>query len=228
MLPVGADTVTATYSGDANYVGSATSGTVTIVSSPQVSLGASGTSITSSASSSGAVTFTATSYGGWTGLVGFSCVASSLPTNARCIFSPGQISVLPSTPTTTAANPTVSLTVTIDQPPLTPTASKLLWWLAGPTGLLLFFARRRFMRRGWATISMVLAIALLGFAVSGLTACTSGAKYVTPTGTTTVTVVASSDPFVAGSTTSTQSCPANNPASAPCAQQTFKVSLTVQ
>ena len=229
-LAVGNYNVVATYPGDPNYIGSASaaSSTIYIVSSPQVTVTTSGTSITSSTSSNGTVTFTATTYGGWTGLVGFNCVSSSLPVNARCVFSPGQITLVPSTPTTTSSNPTVSLAVTIDQPPQTPTASKFVWWLAGPAGLLLFFARRRFMRRGWATISMVIALALLGITASGLTACTSGTKYVTPTGSSTVTVVVSSDPFTSSSSTTTQSCPANNPASAPCAQQSFQVSLTVQ
>jgi len=228
MLPVGTDTITATYSGDANYVGSATSGTVTVVSSPNVTLTSNNPTITSSASSNTTITFTSTSYGGWSGLIGFSCLASSLPANARCVFSPGQITVLPSTLTTTASNPPVTLIIAVDQPSQTPTASKLVWWLAGPAGLLLFFARRRFMRRGWVTVSIMLAVALLGIAASGLTACTSGAKFVTPNGTSTVTVVASSDPFTSPTSTTTQSCPANNPASAPCAQQTFQVTLTVQ
>jgi sugar lactone lactonase YvrE len=233
LLPLGADTITATYSGDANYVGSAASGSVLVVSSPNVNVTTSGASITSSPSSSGTVTFTATSYGGWNGLVGFSCLASSLPTNARCVFSPGQIEVLPSTSTTTASNPPVSLTITIDQPPQTPTASKFYWWLAVPTGLLLFFIRRRFARRDWSAITSTLALIVLGIAAVGMGACSNSIHYNTPAGASTVTVIASSDPFTAppsstNANPSTQSCPANNPASAPCAQQTFQVSLTVQ
>lgn len=234
-LAAGNYTVVATYSGDPNYIGSAStaSATIYVVSSPYVTTTASGASITSSASSNGTVTFTTTTYGGWNGLVGFSCLASSLPANARCIFSPGQVEVLPSTPTATASNPPVTLSIVIDQYPQTPTAGKFLWWLAGPTGLLLFFARRRFARRAWATIATTLAFILLGIAAGGMGACTSGVQNVTPTGISTVTVVVSSDPFITAPTSSnanpgTQTCPANNPASAPCAQQTFKVSLTVQ
>ena len=234
-LAAGNYNVVATYSGDPNYIGSASaaSSTIFVVSTPYVTTTTSGTSITSSASSDGTVTFTATSYGGWTGLVGFSCLASSLPANARCVFSPGQVEVLPSTPTTTASIPSVTLSVAIDQYTQTPTAGKFLWWLAGPTGLLLFFARRRFARRAWSTIAMTLAFILLGIAVGGMGACTSGIQNATPAGASTVTVVASSDPFTAAPSSSnsnpgTQTCPANNPASAPCAQQTFKVSLTVQ
>ena len=234
-LVAGNYTVVATYSGDPNYIGSASaaSATIYVVSSSYVTTTASGTAITSSANSNGAVTFTTTTYGGWNGLVGFSCLASSLPANAQCVFSPGQVEVLPSTPTAAASNPPVTLSIVIDQYPRTPTAGKFLWWLAGPTGLLLFFARRRFARRAWATIATTLAFILLGIAAGGMGACTSGVQNVTPTGTSTVTVVVSSDPFTTAPTSSnanpgTQTCPANNPASAPCAQQTFKVSLTVQ
>ena len=228
QLPLGADTITATYSGDPNYLTSTTSGTVIVVDTPYVTVSQSGTSITSSTKNNGSVTFNFTTYGGWSGLVGFSCLASSLPANARCVFSPGQVEVVPSTPTAAASNPPVNLTVTIDQPPQTPTASKFVWWLAAPTGLLLLFTRRRWMRRGWAAVATIFALALLGSSLTGLIACTSGLANVTPAGTSTITVVASSDPFNPGSTTTMQSCPANNPASAPCSQTTFSVSLTVQ
>ena len=234
-LALGNYTAVATYSGDPNYIASvsATSAMIYVVSSPNVTVTSSGTSITSSTKSSGSVTFTATTYGGWNGLVGFSCVASSLPTNARCVFSPGQIEVLPSTGTTTASNPPVSLTVTIDQPPQTPTASKLYWWLAVPTGLLLFIIRRRFARRDWSALATTLAFILLGIAAVGMGACSNGIHFNTPSGTSSVTVVASSDPFTAppsssSANPSTKPCPANNPANAPCAQQTFQVSLTVK
>ena len=228
-LVAGTYTVVASYSGDPNYVGSTSgaSSTIYVVSSASVTVTSSGSSISSSASTNGTLTFNATSYGGWTGMVGFGCVASSLPANARCVFSPGQIEVVPGTSSSAASNPTVNLTVTIDQPPQTPTAGKLYWWIALPTGLLLLFARRRWMRGGWVTIATVLALTLLGSSTAGLIACTSGSATVTPAGTSTISVVASSDPFAAASTTTTQSCPANDPASAPCAQTAFSVSLTV-
>ncbi len=229
--PYDVESVVATYSGDENFAGSSSSTSSFDVSpaAGSVVTTESGTTITSSANSNGTITITTTSYGGWNGMVGFSCASLSLPSNARCIFSPGQVEVLASTPTASASTPPVTMSVTIDQPPQTPTASKLLWWLAAPTGLLLLFARRRLTRRGWPTLAMVLGLVLLGSSAIGLTACASGeAAYVTPAGTTTVTVVASSTPFQAGSTTTMQSCPANNPSNAPCSQTTFPVSLTVQ
>ncbi len=237
-LTVGTYNVVATYSGDPNYVGSASAAStpIYVVSSPIVTTTVSGgTSITSSANSNGTVTFDVTSYGGWTGVIGFSCLASSLPANARCVFSPGYIAtaVAPSSSAAIVDTP-VTLTVTIDQPPQTPTASGFIWWLAVPTGLLLLFARRRFRNRAFANITLGLALIFAGIAASGIAACTSGVAYTTPTGASTVTVYASSDPWVPNTSSSAvQPCGngANgqpNTAVAPCSQQAFQVSLTVQ
>jgi sugar lactone lactonase YvrE len=237
-LPVGTDLVTATYSGDANYVTSSTSGTVIVVSVPTLITTASGTTI-SSGSTNNTVTFSATSYGGWNGIVGFSCLASSLPPNARCIWSPGQVEVIPSTPLTSTVIPTSTLTVTIDQPPQTTTAGKMIWWLGGVTGLLLFFARRRMTRGAWGTATMLIAVLLLGISASGLVACNSSPQFQTPSGASTITVYASADPFTAlpssaTPTPPTQPCssggatPVYGPTQGPCTQLSFQIALTVQ
>ena len=238
-LVTGSNSIVAIYPGDANYIGSTSAATtVTVVSSPQATLSASGTTITSSANSSGTVTFTATSYGGWNGLVGFNCLGSSLPANARCVFSPGQIQVMPSTPTTSASNPTVALSVTVNQPPQTPTASGFAWWLAVPAGLLLYFARRRFARRALTATTMAIALLLLGISTLGLGGCNNGAQFITTPGTTTVTVYASSDPFTTLPSSGTptpgvQTCGINpktsqpDPTLAPCSQTAFQVTVTV-
>ena len=230
-LAVGNYEVVATYSGDPNYLGSVSpaSSTIYILSTPYVATTASGTTLTSSANTNGTITLTVTSYGGWTGVVGFACDPLTLPPNARCVFSPGQVEVVGSTASSAASTPPVVMSVTIDQPPQTPTASKLLWWLAAPTGLLLLFARRRTTRRGWPAAVLVAGLMLLGSSAVGLTSCASGeAAYVTPAGTATVTVIASSDAIVPASNPPTsQPCPAGA-TSAPCAQQTFQFTLTVQ
>jgi len=233
-LATGSDAIVAAYSGDSNYIQSSSAPTtVTVVSSPQVTIASSGTSLTSSTSGSSTINFTTSSYGGWEGLVGFSCEASSLPANARCVFSPGQTQVTPSTAASPGTNPPVSLSVAIDQPPQSPTASGFLWWLAGPAGLLLFFARRRFARHLRAPLAMIAALVLLGIAGLGLGACGGSPQNLTPAGTSTVTVYAWAQPFSTPPTSSnenpgTATCPDNNPASAPCSQTTFQVSLTVK
>ncbi len=234
-LAAGSDAIVASYSGDANYLSSTSAPTtITVVASAEVTLTPDSTSITVSKTSSGSINFTPTSYGGWTGLIGFGCDASSLPANARCVFSPGQTQVMASTSASPQQNLSVSLSIAIDQPPQTPTASGLFWWLAGPIGVLLLLTRRRFARRSWAWMAQVVAIVLLGISGLGLVSCSSGSpQNVTPSGTSTITVYAWADPFAtapssSNATPATVACPANNPASAPCSQQTFQVSVTVQ
>jgi hypothetical protein len=234
MLPVGTDTITATYGGDANYVGSATSGSIPVVSNPQVIVTPSGTSITvnSDTGTSSTITLTPASYGGFNGIVGFQCDPGTLPVNATCVFSPGQVSVTPNTPGVSYPEPPVTMSVAISQPPQTPTASKIIWWIAGPTGLLLLFVRRR-MRKlaissGWNAFLLFAAIGALSAGIMGSMGCNNGIAFVTPKGTSTVTVYAYADTY--------HGSPSNNVTSTciggsnvyPCSQQAISVSLIVQ
>jgi sugar lactone lactonase YvrE len=241
-LPVGTDLVTATYGGDANYVSSSTSGTVIVVASASVTITASGTSLTSAQGNGSTITFTNTSYGGWTGVIGFSCLASSLPANSICVFSPGQVTLNASTTSNPYPPATTTLQVVVDNPPNSPAQSAILWWIAGPIGVVLLFARRRAMQGAWARVSLIVGVALIAVIATGLTACGTAVVYPTPAGTSTITVIANSDPFALNSngtpnTGTTQPCggtivgsnpPQGNPADAPCTQSTFQVSLTVK
>ena len=232
--------VVATYNGNADFAASS-SAAGTFDASPaigSVGITSSGTSVTGIPLNGenvgdGTVTFTNTSYGGWEGVVGYQCLASSLPVNAICVFSPGQVEVLPNT----AANPypaaTTQLQVVVNNPPNSPLSSAIPWWLGGIAGLSLLLARRRWMRGAWATVSILIAIALLAFSASGILACGGGAQFKTPAGTTTITVVANADPYLApppASTVTVQPCVANTTTGAPspCSQNTFQISLTVQ
>lgn len=237
-------TIVAEYSGDGNFSASQSAASTPFSVSPatgDVTVTQSGTSITTGTTGSGTISFAPASYGGWTGLIGFTCDASTLPANARCVFSPGQTQITASTPTTPAPIAPTTMSVTVNQPPLTPTASGFAWWIAAPAGFLLLFARRRYASRLATTLTIAGVLVLGGLVASGLSACGSSAQFVTPTGTSTVTVVAYEQPFQAGSTSLTQACPAapgakpgpggvtpGDPALAPCAEQTFKVAVTVQ
>jgi sugar lactone lactonase YvrE len=232
-LPVGTDTITATYGGDANYVGSATSGTVTVVSNPLVIVTPSGTSLTvnSNTGSSGTITLTPASYGGFNGIVGFQCDATTLPADSTCVFSPGQVNVTPNTPSVSYPEPTVTMWIAINQPPQTPTASNMIWWIAGPTGLLLLFVRRRTkavaLAGRWNMLLLIAAIGALSAGIMGSLACSNSISYTTPKGTSTVTVYAYADTFKTGTTNNTTStCTASNVY--PCSQQAISVSVIVQ
>lgn len=231
-LPVGTDLVVATYSGDANYVSSSASGTVIVVASAQVNVAASGTSLTGAQGGGSTITFTNTSYGGWSGVIGYQCEASTLPANSICVFSPGQVTLNDSTVGNSYPPATTTLEVVTDNPPNSPLQSSIMWWMGGLTGMLLLFVRRRAMHGAWGRVSMLIGMALLAVSAAGLTACTGANPYITPAGTSTITVYASSDPFVvtnnAVNTGETQPCGSGNPANAPCAQATFQISVTVK
>ncbi len=225
--------VTATYSGDENFSESSSASQSFNVSPAGGSVGIapSGTSLTASGSSSGSITFSNTSYGGWQGVVGYECLASSLPANAICVFSPGQVSVMASTAGVSYPLATTQLTVVINNPPNSPAQSSMLWWLGGLAGLLVFRTRRRFLHSAWGTVALLAAAALLAGAASGLTACNNGGiQFATPAGNSTVSVLVSTDPYVNPMVNPpvTQACGGGSPTSAPCSQQSFQISVTVQ
>jgi sugar lactone lactonase YvrE len=236
-LPSGTNQITAVYSGDANFVGSTAtpSATVEVVDSPTLVLSSTSTSLTGVANTysqkNGSIIFNNTSEGGWTGIVNYHCLASTLPANAYCVFSPGQVTVTPNYP---AAASQSGLQIIINTPPNSPAQSSMLWWLGGLTGLSLFWMRRRMMCGAWRNLTMLLAMVLLGASASGLMACNSGAQFVTPAGNSKVTVVADADPYTSGSTSSTQACGINattkvgDPTMAPCSETTYQISLTVK
>jgi hypothetical protein len=220
--------VAASYVGDENFSGSST-GTQSFDVSPasgSVVLTPSSTSVSSGGIPNGTITFANTSYGGWQGVVGYQCLASTLPAHTICLFSPGQASVMASTPTTPYPTATTQLTVVVNNPPNSPVQSTMLWWLGGLTGLFLFWTRRRLVRGAWGTVAMSIGMALLLVSASGLMACNSGVQSVTPRGTSTITVVANIDPYVTPMVNppKTQPCGAEGP----CSQQTFQISVTVQ
>jgi sugar lactone lactonase YvrE len=236
-LPVGTDLVTATYSGDANYVTSSTSGTVYVVAASTVVVTQSGSTLTSSgsgtASASNSVTFTPTSYGGWTGVVGYQCVASTLPANANCVFAPGQVSVSVSTASAFYPLPTTNMYVVVNNPPNSPVVSSMLWWLGGISGLFLFWVRRRMMRGAWRTVAILVGAIALSIAGSGLMACSDETLHTTPAGSGTITVIASADPYVPNEGQTTYACGTsalNNPEPnlAPCSETTFQIPFSVK
>jgi sugar lactone lactonase YvrE len=235
--------VVATYNGNADFAASSSAagtfdvspaiGSVSVTSSGS---SISGTPVTGGQDGEGAVTFTSISYGGWEGVVGFQCDPSTLPANAICVFSPGQVSVLPNTPSNPYPPATTKLQVIVNNPPNSPLSSAIPWWLGGIAGLSLLLTRRRWMGGAWGTLSMLIAIVLLAFSASGILACGGGAQFKTPVGTTTITVYANADPYLApppASTVTVQPCVdpvtgAQGSTQGPCSQNTFQVSLTVQ
>jgi sugar lactone lactonase YvrE len=237
-VPYDVVSVVATYSGNSDFSGS-TSAAGTFNVSPaigSVSVTANGTSLTSGESGNSTITFTNTSYGGWQGFVGYQCLASSLPANAICVFSPGQVTVMATTSTATYPPATTQLQVVVNNPPNSPLQSSIPWWLGGLAGLSLLWTRRRLGRGAWGTLAMLIGGALLAFSAAGIMACAGSVHSIpnpTPTGSSKITVVAYSDPYLSVSNNTTQTCGLNSagntdPTVSPCSKSTFQISLTVQ
>jgi sugar lactone lactonase YvrE len=229
-------TVSATYSGDSNFTPSSSATPATFAVSPTTgSIGIATSSYITTASATGAstlssaITLTASSYGGWSGYVGFHCLAASLPANAICVFLPGQLQITPSNATASYPAFTTKLSVLVNNPPNSPLQAQVLWWIGGVFGIMLLFSRRRVARSGgWNTTLTVFAFLVCFGAAEGLSGCGSGTTaYVTPKGTSTFTVVADADLNGAA-------CPVNqstgqpNLNQYPCSEQTFSVKLVVQ
>jgi hypothetical protein len=124
-------TVLVSYSGDTNFSSSSSAASTFDVTASQGSVvtSISSTSFTTSASNPGSTTFNFVGYGGWAGVVGFSCDSSTLPADSRCQFSPGQASIQASTTSTSYPSTVpVTLTLLVDQQPNVPTLS--LWFAA--------------------------------------------------------------------------------------------------
>ena len=162
----------------ATYAISPTSSAITIASS-------------TTANTSGATTLTVTSYGGWTGVLNFTC--AGLPQYATCNPYPGAPVVTDSTPTATQVPTQIQFIITTNVPPTPPTlSSSISLWLGALFGALLLVVRRRLGGTGLRRLCSLAGVALLMTAsLAGLNGCsttTGTTAYVTPTGTSNVTV----------------------------------------
>ena len=198
-LPVGSDTITATYSGDSNHnqAGASIALTVTPVS-PTFSLSATPATLTLAQGATGTVIVSLAGNSTFSGVVQISC--SGAPAEASCVSSPASVTLAAGQSTglsiviaTTPPNSTYQAKGVRRMPPWTGTVGGLS--LAG-LAFLLWPRCRRLPR-----LLMVLAVATLAFgSTAGLIGCTGGDGSKTPNqyagtalGTYTLTVTATSD-----------------------------------
>jgi sugar lactone lactonase YvrE len=214
--------LTAVYSGDKTYANNTSSAvTVTIVgantkANPLNTTGAFFTltpanptitiaSTTAGGPSSGSLNIAINSYGGWDGILNFTC--SGLPKYATCNPFPGYPNGIYSKPTNTVPPTQVDFIINDNQTPIVPTGTgSMIWWVSGGLGLMLMALRRRIKRMGFLRsgqlIAMVGAVLVLGSSAFGLSGCGSGGyAYVTPAGTYQVTVAVAAAQLVPTSTT---------------------------
>jgi hypothetical protein len=194
-LPVGADSISAIYSGDTNFSGS-TSSTVTVTVQalvPSFTLGASPTSGTVTAGATAQTTITVTPVNGFNSQVSFAC--SGLPTGATCSFSPSTV-----TPSGSAASTTLSITTTAQSAALAPLGhpasgrglrdEATLAFLAGGT---LWLARRRKNLRWPLVLPVVVGWLAFATILSGCGGSKSNSSSQSATATITVAATAGSE-----------------------------------
>ncbi len=162
--------ITATYQGDANNLGSASSAVTVVIASPDFTVSASPASGSVAAGQSATFTFRVTPTAGYTGTVKFSC--GTLPSMATCSFSPA--SVTPSggtavTSTLTVATAAASAMLHPERPfgpsaPWIPTGGLAI---AGVFGLVFAPNRMRRWNQQLRLLSWGFLLASVSLAVAG-------------------------------------------------------------
>jgi sugar lactone lactonase YvrE len=141
---------------------------------------------------SGSTTMTITSYGGWNGALNFTC--SGLPQYATCAPYPGFPNGIPSSVAKPATPATFSFIINTNVAPTPPNASSTVWWISGLAGLAMLMLRRRIKRLGYLKagqlVTIVGGVLFLAGSAIGMSGCggTQSYAYITPAGTSTVTV----------------------------------------
>jgi hypothetical protein len=173
LTPGGNHTLTATYSGDANYPQAPSNAQVVDVIAPSYTLSTTPSTLTLQAGQTGLVALTVTPVGGFTGTVNFSC--TGLPNWASCTFNPGSLTATSSAPVssqmTIVTLGSATGTVAMLRDGRAPAGLALA--AVGIPSLLLGLAvtRRRRRSRRLACLMLALLVGAFMFTVSG---CGSG------------------------------------------------------
>jgi hypothetical protein len=148
---------------------------------------------TNAGPSNGLVVLNVISYGGWTGVLNFTC--SNLPKYATCNPYPGAPLIADSTPSAPQPPTQVQFFINTNVAPIVPTGSSLPLWTGALFGLLLLLAGRKSGRARLRKVYSLAGMALLMAAsLTGLSGCGSSSAatpFVTPAGTYTVNVAVS-------------------------------------
>ncbi len=188
------------------------------------------TSTTVNGPALGSANIAINSYGGWDGVLNFTC--SGLPQYTTCAPFPGYPTGVPSTPGATVQPTSVQFIINTNVAPTPPTGTgSLLWWASALTGLLMLLVRQGARRKGYLRAGQLLTFAggflLLAGSMSALTGCTSGSgygaayQYITPAGTSTITVKVNAAQLVPNTTTGATYLNDPNP-------QSFQITLVVK
>lgn len=198
-LPAGTDTITASYSGDANFTSSSSSAVSITIIAPDFSISINPTSLSVNQGATGTTTLTITPIGGFAQSLQLTC--AGLPANSSCTFNPASV-----TPNGSAAV-TTTLTVATNVESAALALPGNSQWLALAVflfvpGLGYWRKRANFSRRAQHFASTLLVLGAFSLCLA-LSACGGGGSGgggnggggsgpVTPVGTSAVTVTAAS------------------------------------
>jgi Bacterial Ig-like domain (group 3) len=188
-LPVGTDTVTASYAGSGSFAASSSPAvTVTITSTvartpATYTVAANPTSLTIAAGQAGNTTLILTPQGDYSGNIALGCL--NLPANMTCAFTQNQVALkgdnqaatMPLTIKLSAQN------AAILRSPLSSTfLAMVFWWPGGLTGLAVFASRRKLLRAQLCLLiagTLALTAGLSGCGMSGIASAAPGTAEVT-------------------------------------------------
>jgi sugar lactone lactonase YvrE len=155
------------------------------------------TSTTSTGQGSGSTTLNVTSYGGWQGVLAFTC--TGLPKYATCSSYPGAPLINFDVASAPIPGNQVQFTIYTNVPPSDTAAASFLWEVAGLSGLALLLLRRRIgflQRKSMALFGLVL---FLAGAMMSMQGCSTGTtEDITPAGNSTVTVYVNAAQGISG------------------------------
>ncbi len=199
------------YSGDVNFLSSTSSAVGVSIAPQDFTVTLSNSTLTLAPGQSASTTITVTSISGYQGTVTVGALnfatgaitnpCSTLPAYVTCSFAPGSgtlsdLGVYP------AANPTATFALTINSnvPPVEPFPSPTgsVVWPVGLVALALAVRKRGSVVR--TRLTAVLWCVALGGLALGASGCGSGSSYVTPAGTTAITLTLSGPPTTAQTT----------------------------
>jgi hypothetical protein len=163
QLPTGSDSITAVYSGDANFLGSTSGAATLVVGNPNFQISANPGNVTISGSGPGATNLLLTPGPGlgFVGVVSLSC--SGLPVGSSCTFQPSQPNLDGFTPLTVVLHISKPAAVSAAiRMPFQNAAQRLARTFGGATlacAILLAWPRKK---RSWHLGALLMTLAFLG------------------------------------------------------------------
>ncbi len=207
-LPVGTDSITATYAGNSSFATSTSNVvTITVIAavSPSYTLTATPTALTIVAGQTGNTTLTITPTGGYANTLTLNCL--NLPSSAYCVFPNGAQST---TITLNGSNTAVTVPLNIEtnvatappltwmrgmpspfgpQSPVSPILPALaFWWPGSMAGLAAFGRRKNLPKVRQRMLQLCLLVLLTGALAAGISGCRGGFFGPTPAAISNVTV----------------------------------------